>query len=448
MKVIDQDSFDANEGFNSSRCNLHRHVASPSRRVAVFVHGLGGSGYGTWGDFPRLMFDRESVDVAIFDFPTFHRRLAHRGVSSEAMRDQVRQALEQLAIDYESVLAIAHSLGGIVAEEAAALYLQAELALNQRLTPLSALILLGSPRAGTGWVPNWAPAPIDELKSLKRAVETHRRRDSFMTDFVQRHCVADVRVGQVLCPVYAATATEDRWVSEFSAMFGVPTRQRQVLATSHKELVKPTEDDCEVVDWVVRVASDVADVREQWTREEGLRVSSLSGHPPEKSPTVVTEFWGDADSTEWEEAYNDVRREVSTPELAAVDRRGGDPDSRVDLLISVSNASRVIAQPEHTRTTVTAAHARRADHGGLSVGLAPVGDDAPAAGIVINGYLADLSPLPSIYVNPAINTAALRAVMTRWLLLVMERDPRSVAARNGEVQSGLGRQAGPFGSLG
>lgn len=420
MKVIEQTVFSP-VTFNSSCCNLHKHSSGQRSQVIAFVHGLGGSGYGTWEDFPRFLFDGDNFDVATFNFQGLFR-----GQGESTMVHEIVSSLWELDERYESIYLIGHSHGGLLVEAAAADYLTTYLARGNQVTPLAAMVLLAVPRAGTGWVPKWLPLPPGKLRMLKRDDAIQERLDEFISSSVQSETTADVPAGRVLCPIYVCAAGRDRWVSQFSSTFGISGRQRIHLALSHRELAKPSIEEREVVDWLVKLARDVNETRQQWHREEKGRGEILASLPPEASPTVVTEFWGHSDCAEWEAAYNQARNEVSTPELVALDRRDMKQGTPVDLLITVSKAVEIIGSPAQARSAVNSAHNKRMENEKLTVGLSSVGCEFEEAARNIRQWLGQLQDTTSVYVQGVADTSALYIVMLQWLQLVIERDPRRV----------------------
>src|SRR4051812_28074314 len=58
------------EDFDELSFNLHTRSCRP-RKVAIFIHGFGGNGYSTWGNFPRYIFtggEYEPLDIAVFNY--------------------------------------------------------------------------------------------------------------------------------------------------------------------------------------------------------------------------------------------------------------------------------------------------------------------------------------------------------------------------------------------
>ena len=69
MFVVERDTFEplqvGDVGFDESLI-VHQHPENNSgQELVVFVHGLNGTRYGTWGNLPRFLFeDCTSFDLA------------------------------------------------------------------------------------------------------------------------------------------------------------------------------------------------------------------------------------------------------------------------------------------------------------------------------------------------------------------------------------------------
>src|SRR6185437_1790243 len=100
--------------------NVHQHPVG-RRRVLVFVHGLAGSAYKTWGNFLRFCFDDEdtATDVAVFGYPTLLKRAVGRQVPIDRTVVHLEQEIASLAQEYKEVFLVGHSLGGLLVEWAA-----------------------------------------------------------------------------------------------------------------------------------------------------------------------------------------------------------------------------------------------------------------------------------------------------------------------------------------
>src|SRR5262245_53141685 len=76
LNTVTQPTFAGPMTFDDGGWALHRHSATPSDDLVLFVHGLGGSGNGTWRKFPAFVFDSPvKHDVAVYNYRTLHRRL-------------------------------------------------------------------------------------------------------------------------------------------------------------------------------------------------------------------------------------------------------------------------------------------------------------------------------------------------------------------------------------
>src|SRR5579863_3777366 len=119
MKTITQEQFSAPANLDKvaeQSIIVHRRNAAPATRIIVFVHGLGGTPYGTWGNFPKFIFeDISDLDVGLYQYETLWRRFkfgAQIPLDREAdiFAGVVRDELK----NYRDIILVGHSMGGLL----------------------------------------------------------------------------------------------------------------------------------------------------------------------------------------------------------------------------------------------------------------------------------------------------------------------------------------------
>jgi pimeloyl-ACP methyl ester carboxylesterase len=427
VNYLPQSEFMAAE-FDSGRFNVHHHLTTqdgPPLTLVVLVHGLGGGGYGSWGQLPERLFggaDGPALDVGVYDYRSFHRGIFRRTGKVEFWLNQLASHLREVEAKYSNIVLVGHSLGGVLLEAVAKNYLEARaLEGEEGQGSLIALIVVAAPRAGSGW----ADIPLiehilPEFEVLRRLGSRSAQVDAFFTDNVERLNVATASPRRVVLPVYAALGGGDKFVSQFSAAFGVPTRQRLYLDAGHLSIKTPAERDAALTGWLHRIIAERLEVREQATRVRRHADNHLPMTVVDPRPVVVTRFLSDFSGLRWEEFYNEVCRDATTTTVRVRDVREV-PGDDIHLLIAVHDAALVVAANSVVRETVLQVRAERDQHLSMSVGICPVGEAFKEAEATVRQWLADFPPVESFYVNGAADTADLRRVLARLLQLVIGR---------------------------
>jgi pimeloyl-ACP methyl ester carboxylesterase len=233
---------------------VHRRHNQANSQLVMFVHGLNGSRYGTWGSFPNLLFeDRVSVDIGMYDYASGLRRI-RPGVSFdlEAHARQVADLVRDLI--YDEVVLIGHSMGGLLCKAAITDLLdsQTETA-DGRLAVqrIIGLFLMATPQAGSLRVPR----PIWELSSDAQVLRAHSplvtKVAERFTDRVSGDGRRRPKLGSVNIRTFAVVATGDKWVDRLSAGLGVPRDHTKNVRGSHTSIVKPTSKDDDLYRWLV-----------------------------------------------------------------------------------------------------------------------------------------------------------------------------------------------------
>ncbi len=140
-RYLIQSSFAPADFLSDRGLNVHQHPDT-SPCLVVFVHGLGGSGYGTWDNYPRFVFEA-GHDVALFDYPSFHRRLKHLKAPEPAISASLLRQELQILNQYQHIMLVGHSMGGLVAGFAAEEYFDLHrLRAASSVLPLAGLLAL------------------------------------------------------------------------------------------------------------------------------------------------------------------------------------------------------------------------------------------------------------------------------------------------------------------
>ncbi len=437
---LPQSEFEAAK-FDSGRFNLHQHVtdgaSAPTSTLVVFVHGFCGRGYETWGQLPKLLFGGAGslmTDVGIFDYRSGYRAVARRTGKPEFWLKQLAGHLREVQADYSDIVLVGHSLGGLLIEAVAKVCLE-ERALRDDEGPpaFAALIVVASPRAGSGWAVPLLEGVVPEFELLRRLNSRSASVDEFFATYVERRNVAAALPGVVVLPVYAVLGGGDKLVSQFSAAFGIPTEQRLYLDAGHRTIVKPGQNDMQLIEWLRRVVAERLEVRRQAARQLRHTAGRLVPRTADPRTPIVTRFMSGPAGLPWEEVYNEARSAATTTTVAVHDVRDM-PDAEVDLLIAVHDAALVVAENPNVRATVLSARAEQDQHLSMSVGICPVGEDYKQAEKTVDRWLEASPPAMSFYVSGAKDTAGLRGVVARLLQLVIGRNPRRA------IQSALAEQ--------
>ena len=424
MNPVTQPTFRGPITFDDAGMALHRHSASPSEDLVLFVHGLGGSGNGTWCRFPGFVFDSPPKhDVAVFDYRTLHRRLGTLPPVISGLSFFERQLVAGIRElrEYERIHLVGHSLGGLVSDAALKRVVQdASQQVKRPLHQLASLTYFASPRLGTGLAVPGIRHLLPELRALKRS----SNRGNDIANFFTNQMTSDLRDPaadhKVWLPRFACIAGSETFLSDFSATFAIPDGQQLPLNGDHFSIVKPQASADRQVEWLLTNIIEVNNARQR-IREQRYQAQRVPRAVRGRSK-LVTEYWG-VQSGQWESVYNDVRRESSTGEITVEDHRDLPHDTAIDLLIAVSEAGDVLAGNQHDQQKVKkAANRARTEHE-LTVGLAAVGDGHQQALPVINAWMANDVP-HAMWVRGATDGRDLKFALSDWIQNVLRRDPR------------------------
>jgi pimeloyl-ACP methyl ester carboxylesterase len=117
MQFIEQNEFEqpnASSLINDEPLIVHRRPQITNASITIFVHGLGGSRYETWADFPKFLYaDLPSCDIGLYSYRTLWRRIGS-GHSTDLEAEAAILAHIVRDFSYNKVVLMGHSLGGIL----------------------------------------------------------------------------------------------------------------------------------------------------------------------------------------------------------------------------------------------------------------------------------------------------------------------------------------------
>jgi pimeloyl-ACP methyl ester carboxylesterase len=276
MKVIVQQRFDSSgyEKFSDESIYMHRRTHNVQNdRLAVFIHGLGGSRYGTWGNFPKFLYDDlPRLDIGVYSYRTALRRIRlWKSIEIESEAQILANLLREL-IPYRYIVLVGHSLGGVLAKGAIA-YLVTS---NQKkvLRRITGLVLMASPQLGSLSLPRWLSWFSKDMRVLRPHSNYIKQINKIFQDNLKLKASARVRPSNI--STWAVIAGADLWVDELSSSIGLPGEQLFKVAGSHTSVVKPATKDSDAYGFVRRCISLAAllpgeqstDITEGWERHQ------------------------------------------------------------------------------------------------------------------------------------------------------------------------------------
>jgi hypothetical protein len=266
---LTQDAFDplsSKSEYSKDLLVVHKHAAVPeTTQSVIFVHGLNGQRYGTWGKFPELLFeDHPSVDVGLYDYASGLRRV-RRG-SSMSLRDHATLLAEAIREDdYAQTVLVGHSMGGLLCMAAVQKMIDSGFRTKDGaavIDRVAGVFLMATPIAGSLRV----IPPFSWLSSDGRVLRAHSElvtgiHECFTNKLaINIKCAGAGGVGERHCvPTYGVIGMKDRWVDRYSAGVSIPANQLKHVARTHTGVCKPSGREDDVYNWVRMRIADCLD---------------------------------------------------------------------------------------------------------------------------------------------------------------------------------------------
>ena len=381
--------------FGASGLHVYTHPSRPStQELVVFVHGFGGSGYGTWREIPTaiLQHEAEPRSVAVYDYISGGRRSL---LDSPSIQSAVEHLVDELGdLPFKRVTLVGHSLGGVISMSAVREVFDRTTASTALLDSLTAVFTLASPLAGTKLLP-FGIIPIRERGALAIHTELQRANHKFFKNRVRIN--VDGEGAQPLwIPVFSASATGDRFVDPLSSsLLSVPSQCR-TFRGGHSAFLK----DSAVANWMLSCLQQVSDARRRAILEPSRQMERLRAA-----------FRGDSRFGEWVDAYQSALTEFSLREdMPTEDMSGQESGQALDLLV------RVLPAPDVDSTAARSAVASDAtlqrQGATRALGVSPFGEDPAAAVLAVREQLDGFS---NQWVTGSTSESELQREVVQWL---------------------------------
>lgn len=255
MKVFIQPAFAemSDPGLDEPLCIHRTKSTSQNDALVIFVHGLGGSRYRTWGSLPAFIFqDLPSVDIGLYRYRTLLGRWRFwRSIDLDSEGRVFADIVRDLTTEdhpYRRIILIGHSMGGLLCKTLIFRLLQSHQ--ENVLSAIRGLILLATPQLGSLKL----PAPLWNLTSDARALRPHGKLITDVTATFENYVSS--RIDQPVpdrrtIPTFGVLAASDLWVDQLSAGLAIPACQIKNVIGSHTSIVKPRSKDSDAYRFVL-----------------------------------------------------------------------------------------------------------------------------------------------------------------------------------------------------
>ncbi len=225
------------EGDSHEPIIIHGASETIPGQLVLFVHGLNGHRYKTWGRFPHLFMNDGQHDIGLHGYASGFGRLMNLSVTFDKQAEELAHQLRDCT--YSQIALIGHSMGGLLCMAAIRNLIDGNS--SSAIRRIAGLVLIGTPQAGSTSVPFWARWLSPDLRLLTA-------HSAALTD-IQRRFIDHVVVSmfdqthgsRFIIPTFAVVGTNDRWVTDLSATLRIPYDQIRRVFGSHIEIAKPVD---------------------------------------------------------------------------------------------------------------------------------------------------------------------------------------------------------------
>lgn len=406
-------------------------MAERERLAAVFVHGFASSAE-TWKSFDERITEDDdlvAVDLLYFSYSTrvtkkVPWRPDRRLPTLSTIADVLQSFMETEAADYQRIVFVCHSMGGLVVQR----YLQRMLSKGRgkELARIHRVVLFATPNAGSNFARDLRRELLGnhpQEKDLHTLSEEIRDTHAAVIRDVVNATATGERTCQISFSVYAGA--DDNIVPRASAQGSFP--EVGALPGDHFTIIKPTSRQHSSYTTLRRLLLEAAADSDP---PAGGYLSVKSANPVagrkishRKTPStvIVSELRTDFDGTPWEDIYHEVREELTSGSILVVDK-WAHPDATVDILITVRSAETVMKSNTPAREAVFKVYMEHAQSGSrIFVGICAVGDNAQAAKATVLQWLpAEIDG--SFYVVGVPDAVRLYETMTTWIQAAIRRN--------------------------
>ncbi len=213
----------------------------------VFIHGLNGERYLTWGDLPVDMFEQfPHADFGFYGYSSGFQKW--NPFKSLSLEDEAQVLVDTLRDSpYKTIVLMGHSLGGVLIR--IAITKMIEMKNFDLLQRIKVTYLFAVPQQGAHSLPALFNLLNSDAAALSRNSDLIKRTTRVFLDNFHTDETKPANADSFWLPVYCIQAIEDLWVKELSAAINIKTSMRKVVRESHTSVVKGTNS--EVSDWVI-----------------------------------------------------------------------------------------------------------------------------------------------------------------------------------------------------
>jgi pimeloyl-ACP methyl ester carboxylesterase len=428
--------------FDEARLNLHRHRDLSAKRLIVFVHGLNGGGYGTWGKFPRYIFNdqsRDPVDVALFDYFSGLRRRIGKRPPVEVIAQILTERLQDLSNEgYDEIFIIAHSMGGLIATDALRSYIEQRDEEPGLLRVLAGTIFISTPFSGSKFARARIRLLVKEWEHLQLDSPYQQDLGRFNRAKIDTKNKVELGAQRYKVPMWSFVGARDRIVERSSSTYGIDGDQIRTVDEGHRKISKPRRLGSEVVKQARDIVDGISTLRGGIREAEEIARKATRPHTP--ANLVLVEFFLESDaSDDWPLIYESVVQSAGSTLVQVEDQRISNLKYPPNLLISAHRADDLRARRETTKLKLEELR-RRYDEGGAHARAIAVGARSESAMSVLSEMTGiahqDNQLFYQLTFRPADNDEQLSVRLTRCVAEIVRRQHTALTQQDTLLQPG------------